>query len=238
MLAVPAVASCAVHADPEDPSPLAAPGGPDPSDPKAAASGDGDSADLFEGDLAVDQQELRACRATTRDAEGPYFTSGSPRRALRIAELTEPGVRLVVEGRLVGPDCRTPLAGYGVDIWQADEGGNYADAGSSGYRLRGKVVSDAYGRYRFETILPGRYGDDAGIRPAHIHAKILTPRGNALLTTQLYFEGDPYLGRADYCTRSGYCNSGDAARVLRLSNATVSGIAGKRARFDAFLART
>jgi protocatechuate 3,4-dioxygenase beta subunit len=99
-------------------------------------------------------------------------------------------------------------------------------------------VTDTLGRYRFETILPGRYGDSAGIRPAHIHAKVLTPQGNALLTTQLYFAGDPYLGQADYCTRSGTCNSADAARVLSLASAVVSGTAGKRARFDAFLPRT
>src|SRR5205085_11343024 len=124
-----------------------------------------------------------------------------------------------------------------VDIWQADKFGNYFDPGST-FRLRGKIVSDAYGRYRFETILPARYRDAAGIRPAHIHTKVLTPLGHTLLTTQLYFAGDPYLGQADYCTRGGTCNSSDAARALRLSDTTVSGVAGKRARFDAILSRT
>jgi catechol 1,2-dioxygenase len=174
------------------------------------------------------------CRPTTRDAEGPFYAAGAPERTL-LAELDEPGVRLFVEGRLLGPDCRTPLAGYVLDVWQADESGAYHAAG---HRLRGKVVADGEGRYRFETILPGRYGDAAGIRPAHLHAKVLTPMGHALLTTQLYFAGDPYLGQADYCTRSGACNSGDAARVLDLADATVSGRAGKRATFDALLAST
>lgn len=178
------------------------------------------------------------CKATTRDAEGPYFTKGSPVRATKIAALTEPGVPLRVEGRLFGPDCKTPLVGYALDIWQADASGTYYVAGQTAYRLRGKVVTDANGRYRFETVLPGRYGDAAGIRPAHLHAKVLTPMGGSLLTTQLYFAGDPYLGQADYCTAQGTCNSSDPARILALGDGQVSGRAGKLASFDAILART
>ena len=61
-------------------------------------------------------------------------------------------------------------------------------------------MSDNLGQYRFETVLPGRYTDAGGTRPAHLHAMVLTPGGNPLLTTQLHFAGDPFLGRADYCT--------------------------------------
>ena len=157
---------------------------------------------------------------------------------LRIAEPEEPGVRFLLEGRLRGPDCRTPLRGYTLDVWQADAAGNYYQGATSGYRLRGKVVSDSNGRFRLETVLPGRYGDAAGIRPAHLHAKILTPQGNTLLTTQIYFAGDPYLGQADYCTRSRTCNSSDPRRALTLTDAVVSGRAGKRATFNAVTART
>jgi catechol 1,2-dioxygenase len=179
-----------------------------------------------------------ACRLTSRDATGPYFEPGSPLRTTRIASLSEPGVRLAIEGRLFGPDCRTPLAGYALDVWQADTDGNYYDAAQTAYRLRGKILTDATGRYRLETILPGRYGDSEGIRPAHLHVRILTPGGNILLTTQLYFAGDPYLGQADYCTRDRTCDSSDTKRALLLRNSTVSGTAGKRADFDAFLPRT
>lgn len=184
------------------------------------------------------EEAQRTCRLTSRDATGPYYEAGSPvRTTTRIAALNEPGVRLAIEGRLLGPDCRTLLKGYALDVWQADNDGNYYDAWASSYRLRGKVLTDSLGRYRLETILPGRYGDSAGIRPAHLHVRMLTPGGNILLTTQLYFAGDPYLGQADYCTRSRTCNSGDPARALVLRNAWVSGKAGKRADFDAVLSR-
>ena len=66
----------------------------------------------------------------------------------------------------------------------------------------------------------------------------LSPGGNVILTTQLYFEGDPYLGQADYCTRSGTCNSADPNRALKLRSAFVSGRVGRRTTFDAVLPRT
>jgi protocatechuate 3,4-dioxygenase beta subunit len=220
LAAVPAVAACTAEtgdASHDDPSPDEVPPGEE-------------TVDTYE-------QEQVVCRYTSRDATGPYYEPGSPVRT-RIAALTEPGVPLLVEGRLFGPGCQTPLRGYPIDVWQADANGNYYAAGQSNYRLRGKVKTDAFGRYRFETILPGRYGDAAGIRPAHLHVRMLTPLGGVLLTTQLYFAGDPFLGQADYCTRQGTCNSADPRRALTLSNQTFSGRPGKRALFNAYLTRS
>lgn len=218
LAAIPAV-GCAVNHDQDDHD--------DPQDDIAPTE-----------PVAESEEAATTCRFTSRDATGPYFEAGSPIRTTRIASLNEPGVRLAIEGRLFGPNCQTALKGYALDVWQADDGGNYYDAAASAYRLRGKILTDSSGRYRLETIIPGRYGDSAGIRPAHLHVRFLTPGGNILLTTQLYFAGDPYLGQADYCTRDRTCNSSDPARALVLRNAWVSGKAGKAASFDAFLPRT
>ncbi len=46
--------------------------------------------------------------------------------------------------------------------------------------------TDADGRYRFETIVPGVYPG----RTRHYHVKVQAPNG-PILTTQLYFPGDP-----------------------------------------------
>jgi hypothetical protein len=67
---------------------------------------------------------------------------------------------------------------------------------------------------------------------------MLTPQGNVLLTTQLYFAGDPFLGQADYCTRQGTCNSGDPRRALALVDGVVGNRAVKRALFNAYLSRS
>ena len=175
LLAVPAYAAIGCSFDTSDDGAEASSGLNDEKEGPEGSELEGDA-----GDPALE------CRHTTSDATGPYFASGSPVRPVRIAALNEPGVRLLIEGRMFGPDCRTPLAGYALDVWQADHQGRYLAASPTGYRLRGKILTDSLGRYRLETILPGRYSDAAGWRPAHLHVRMLTPGGNVLLTTQLY----------------------------------------------------
>ncbi|MBX3227173.1 MAG: hypothetical protein KIT84_35445 [Labilithrix sp.] len=203
----------------------------------AAEEGEEGSELLGADDALSTDVDAGGCRVTTRDALGPYYAPGAPIRTLSIAEPEEKGVPLLVEGRLLGPDCRTPLKGYTLDLWQANAAGEYSPGGAD-MRLRGKIVTDQLGRYSFESILPGRYSDAAGTRPAHIHVTFRSPAGNALLTSQIYFAGDPFLGEADYCTRAGACNAADEARHLRLQNAIVSRRIGKRSFFDAILPRT
>ena len=118
---------------------------------------------------------------TPRQTEGPFFSPSSPLRS----SLLEPGLtgeRIVVAGSVMSPRC-LPLAGVLLDFWQADERGDYDNVG---FRLRGHQISDSAGRYRLETILPGLYPG----RTRHIHVK-LAIRGRPLLTTQLYFPGEP-----------------------------------------------
>jgi protocatechuate 3,4-dioxygenase beta subunit len=206
----------------------------------AAAAAAGEEPKIYGDDeepIEETESAQTVCRVTTRDAKGPYWEPGAPIRPTRIAELNEPGVRLAVQGRVFAPNCTTTLKNYALDVWQADAQGNYYTGTQSNYRLRGKIKTDAFGRYRFETVLPGRYGDAAGIRPAHLHVSFLSPGGNVILTTQLYFEGDPFLGQADYCTRARTCNAGDPKRALKLRNGFVSNVAGKLASFDAILPR-
>jgi protocatechuate 3,4-dioxygenase beta subunit len=144
---------------------------------------------------------------TPEQTEGPFFTPDSPERA----SLLEPGIegtRLVLAGSVLAVDCR-PIAGALLDFWHADAGGDYDN---DGYRLRGHQFTDARGRYRLETIVPGLYTG----RTRHIHVKAQAP-DQPVLTTQLYFRDEPG-------------NEGDglfeAALLLDV------GAAGGRGRFD------
>ncbi|HSK37190.1 MAG TPA: intradiol ring-cleavage dioxygenase, partial [Actinomycetota bacterium] len=113
--------------------------------------------------------------------EGPYFTPNSPRRA-SLLEAGVGGQRLVVAGAVLTTDCR-PVNRALLDFWQADDAGEYDN---QGYRLRGHQFSAADGRWRLETVVPGRYTG----RTRHIHVKVQAPDG-PVLTTQLYFPGEP-----------------------------------------------
>jgi len=133
------------------------------------------------------QQELSptpACEdggaPTVRQTEGPYFKPRSPERS----DLREAGMRgqpVEVSGFVLARNCR-PIARALIDFWQADSEGEYDN---QGFRLRGHQFTDAEGRYRLRTVVPGAYPG----RTRHIHVKVQPP-GGRLLTTQLYFPGE------------------------------------------------
>jgi len=83
---------------------------------------------------------------------------------------------------VLSPQCK-PVANALVDLWHADEEGAYDNRG---YRYRGHQFTDSEGRYRFETIVPAVYPG----RTRHYHVKV-QPAGGRILTTQLYFSGEP-----------------------------------------------
>ena len=76
-----------------------------------------------------------------------------------------------------------------VDLWHADERGEYDNAG---FRYRGHLFTDGEGRYRFRTILPALYPG----RTRHYHVKVQAPQ-RPVLTTQLYFPADEAANRRD-----------------------------------------
>jgi protocatechuate 3,4-dioxygenase beta subunit len=129
-----------------------------------------------------------ACAPTNDDIEGPFWIEGVPVRDVLVGA-GEPGVRLRLEGVVRDASCAA-VSGAVVEIWHADADGAYDD--SEDLRFRGQVATDAAGQYRFETIVPGRYLNGATYRPSHVHMKVHVG-GAERLTTQVYFEGDPYL---------------------------------------------
>jgi len=134
-------------------------------------------------------KELVACDKTTADyfGEGPFYTEQPPLLENNLlASPDEPGQRLILSGRIFNLECSEYLPDTIVDIWHANAEGQYDN---SGYNLRGFTKTNAQGFYLFETILPGKYLNGSDFRPAHIHLKFKPP-GFALLTTQIYFEGD------------------------------------------------
>ena len=117
---------------------------------------------------------------TPRQTEGPFFTPNSPLRTSLVEPGTK-GARFLVTGRVLSPECK-PVANALVDLWHADESGEYDN---SGFRYRGHQFTDDEGRYRFDTIVPALYPG----RARHYHVKVQA-KGGRVLTTQLYFPGD------------------------------------------------
>ena len=133
-----------------------------------------------------------SCDETTLDAygQGPFYTANAPLiQNNQLSDINESGERIIISGRVYNLDCSEAIPNTEIDIWHANNIGEYDN---SGYNLRGKTISNSQGYYIFESIKPGLYLNGSIYRPSHIHFKI-TPPGFNTLITQLYFENDPYI---------------------------------------------
>ncbi len=151
----------------------------------------------------------KECILTRQEILGPMYNYGAPLFQRKLANDDEPGQKLILRGAVYSEGCHTPLPGTLIEIWHADDEGQY-DKKRPGdfleaappFHLRGMLKTDAKGRYEIQTIVPGAYPippDVPGLeqyggltRARHIHIKIL-PFLNVALTTQLYFKGDEHL---------------------------------------------
>jgi protocatechuate 3,4-dioxygenase beta subunit len=118
---------------------------------------------------------------TRPQTEGPFYSPDTPRRRSLLEDGLQ-GERLALTGVVVDTRCR-PIPRALLDFWQADANGDYD---TEGFRLRGHQFTDRRGRYRLETIVPALYTG----RTRHIHVKAQR-QGGEVLTTQLYFPGEP-----------------------------------------------
>jgi protocatechuate 3,4-dioxygenase beta subunit len=120
------------------------------------------------------------CTPTFADGGGPYYKENVPMKSTLAPETTN-GERLRVTGKVLKNDCTTPLSHSILDVWHADETGEYQDNS-----YRGKVKIDKDGNYSFETVIPKGYGEGTGYRPPHIHFKVWDGP-DLLITSQMFF---------------------------------------------------
>ena len=119
-------------------------------------------------------------RLTPGTTEGPYYKKDSPEKA-RLYESGVPGEKLTLTGSVYDTKGK-PVAKAWLDFWQANGNGRYDN---TGYTLRGRQFTDASGKYKLETVVPGGYTG----RTPHIHVKVRAPGSRSTLTTQVFFPG-------------------------------------------------
>jgi len=118
---------------------------------------------------------------TLAQDEGPFFKPNAPLRH-DLATDVRGGNRIMIAGFVIDKHCR-PIPGSLLKIWHADDVGRYDNVG---FRFRGHQQVDDQGRWWFNTIVPAAYPG----RTRHYHFKV-QGAGSPLLTTQLYFPGEP-----------------------------------------------
>ena len=137
---------------------------------------------------------------TARQSEGPFFKPSSPERG-DLRERGAAGRNFELSGLVLTRHCR-PLGGAVVDLWHADDKGEYDN---TGFRYRGHIITGPDGAFSFHTIVPAVYTG----RTRHYHVKVQAP-GSRLLTTQLYFPNEPANARDGLFSRELLMRVADA----------------------------
>ena len=142
---------------------------------------------------------------TLTEANGPRFTPAlfpADADLSRVDGHSAQGQRIIVAGTVTDEDGR-PVPHTMLELWQANAAGRYhhpADQHDAPldahFKGSGRVFTDAAGRYRFLSVLPGAYpwpNHKNAWRPNHIHFSLFGPAFATRLITQMYFPGDPLL---------------------------------------------
>jgi catechol 1,2-dioxygenase len=179
----------------------------------AACSGNGERA-APEPVTSLSVTGASDCRPTTGgEAEGsaPVSPKASSSVKLKPGSAITPeeaaaeaparrGTPLILNGTVYAADCRTPLPGAFIELWQTDARGVYGPGQGSGEPrccyLQGLVKTDAGGHYTIRTIRPGHYRGERPPPPAHIHFNVHYG-GTPGLLTEVVFAGDPYLAEGE-----------------------------------------
>ena len=126
---------------------------------------------------------------------GPYLHIGLTwLNTTKLATEATKGERIVVEGRLLDGDG-APVPDGMLEIWQANADGRYShpddvqakplDPAFFGF---GRVDTDKQGRFRFETIKPGRVpGPGNSLQAPHILVSVFLRGQLRRLITRIYF---------------------------------------------------
>jgi protocatechuate 3,4-dioxygenase beta subunit len=112
-----------------------------------------------------------------------------------IADPSEPGEPMIIEGTIYKKDGKTPAPDVILYVYHTDANGLYSNVpGTKGNRhghLRGWMKTGPDGKYRFQSIRPAQYPRET--IPAHIHPLIKEPGVTLYWIDEYLFEGDKFL---------------------------------------------
>lgn len=146
---------------------------------------------------------------TSQNLLGPFWRMHAPlvENGGSIVRSETPGDALFVNAKVVDREG-DPVAGAEVDVWHASPVGLYEnqDPGQAEMNLRGKLTSDAEGRFWFRSVMMVGYPIPTDgvvgrllkaqnrhpFRPAHLHA-LIVKQGFKALISQVYNSADLHI---------------------------------------------
>lgn len=162
------------------------------------------------------RRELLFSAAALNGADFLGGPCAAPDSSIRLAPAREPGIPLLVDGRVYRPDGLTPAAGVVVYAYQTGKDGLYTKPGSGRMRIHGWLRTDREGRFRIETIRPGPYPKSR--IAAHIHIQCWSREFPPQHTPEVLFDDDPFVTPAE---RAASARLGDFANIQRVEGGRI-----------------
>jgi protocatechuate 3,4-dioxygenase beta subunit len=147
---------------------------------------------------------------------------------MTIAQPSEPGTRLVLEGTIFRPDGKTPAPDVLLYAYHTNAQGYYAHGPAATGQgrwhgdLRGWLRTGPKGRYRIETIRPAPY--PGRTIPAHIHMHVMAPGDRERFIDDVVFDDDPLVTAS---WRKGAPNTGGSG-IVHLERDAAGVLHGRR----------
>jgi len=136
-----------------------------------------------------------------------------------LPDFNDPGPRLVVSGRVLQKDGKTPAPNTVLYFYHTDQKGIYPArkqdkgwAARHGY-LRGWIKTDSKGQYSFYTLRPAHYpGRDA---PQHIHITVKEEGKTPYWIEEYLFADDPVLPKEEKEKKNPRAGSGIVTTTVK-----------------------
>jgi protocatechuate 3,4-dioxygenase, beta subunit len=139
------------------------------------------------------KREIGPCEDCQLMFEGMPAALASATNLVTAAEAGEP---LIIKGKILMRDGKTPATGVILYVYQTDNNGLYSkgvdqkQAVRHGH-IRGWMKTNAHGEYEFKTIRPAAYPNSS--IPQHIHPIVYEAGKGYYWVDDFMFEDDPFL---------------------------------------------
>jgi protocatechuate 3,4-dioxygenase, beta subunit len=109
-----------------------------------------------------------------------------------LAPKSDAGERMIITGTVFGADGKTPAPNTLIYLYHTDIHGHYGKGSEPRHgRYRGWMLTDAQGRYEFQSIRPASYPDST--IAAHVHMTLTTTGLRENSVDSILFEGDKFI---------------------------------------------
>lgn len=161
-----------------------------------------DSAAQASGKDLIDRIRANANPNPSDDYWGARHAPVNVNWRTKLSNDSDKGEKILISGTIYKPDGKATAPNTLIYLYHTDVYGIYGRDGEHRHgRYRGWMLTDAQGRYEFESILPASYPNSTIAK--HIHMTLTTEDKREDWVDSILFDGDKFLTTRDRAIQRG-----------------------------------